>query len=171
VSESDSNLIKHRIYLSHNVWGELKLYAFHERTSASDIVNYLVEQYLKERSTKLPESNMPDASSQLSIHRSHDRDEDRQGRSVYFRPNLWDRLQELAKTENFSVASLIENLLAIYLGLAPQVEEKSAPKELDPNRYVRVGGNIYDLGDNPYIIDSNTGQPVEKSPKAEKRKR
>jgi len=166
VSESDTNLIKHRVYLSHNVWGELKLRAFHERTSASDLVNYVVEQYLKERETSVPYTTM-----RLAIHRAHDRDEDRQGRSVYFRQDLWDRLEELAKAENFSISSLIENLLAIYLGLAPQVEAKSGPEELDPDRFVRVGGKIYDLGDNPYIIDSNTGQPVEKDPKAGKGKR
>jgi len=171
VSKSGPDLIKHRVYLSHNVWGELKLRAFHERTSASDVVNYVIDQYLKERAAYVPSANLPHPGLQLSVHRSHNRDEDRQGRSVYFRPDLWARLEELAKAESFSISSLIENLLAIYLGLTPQVEMKSGPEELDPNRYVRVGGKIYDLGDNPYIIDSNTGQPVEKSPKAGKGKR
>ncbi len=166
MSENVSGLIKHRIYLSHNIWGELKLHAFHERTSASDIVNYVVEQYLEERDTDRNTRYL-----QLAIHRSHDRDEDRQGRSVYFRPGLWTRLEALAKTENFSVSSLIENLLAIYLGLAHEVEAKSSQEGQDPNRYVRVGGHIYDLGDNPYIIDANTGQPVEKDPKTGKGKR
>jgi hypothetical protein len=163
VGEQDADLIKHRVYLSHNVWGELKLHAFHERTSASDVVNYVVEQYLKERT-----KNLPAASLQLSIHRSHNRDEDRQGRSVYFRPELWDQLQDLAKIENFSVASLIENLLAIYLGLAPQVEPKNSSEYLDPDRYIKVGGKMFDLGENPYIIDSNTGQPAKKESKTEK---
>lgn len=166
MAESDSGLIKHRVYLSHNVWGELKLHAFHERTSASDVVNYVVEQYLNDRSMDQNTKYL-----QLTIHRSHDRDEDRQGRSVYFRPELWTRLEALAKAENFSVSSLVENLLAIYLGLTPQVEEKNIPEGVDPNRYVHVGEHIYDLGDNPYIIDANTGQPANKDPKTGKGKR
>jgi hypothetical protein len=165
VGESNSDLIKHRVYLSHHVWGELKLRAFHERTSASDLVNYVSDQYLKERAAEQHTRYL-----QLTIHRSHDRDEDRQGRSVYFRPGLWAQLEALANEENFSISSLIENLLCIYLGMSAQVEAKNRPEELDPNRYVQVGGKIYDLGDNPYIIDASTGQPADKEPKGGKGK-
>ncbi len=149
---SKSSLEKHNINISHQVWGELKVNAFHERSTASNIVNFLVEDFLRD----------PSRTDKVSGHRSHDSDKDRLGRSIYFRPDLWQRLQDLSEKEKFSVASAIENMLIDYLGLADQGVTERPVNNPDPNRYVKIGNDVFDLGENPRIIDANTGLLIDK---------
>ena len=101
----------------------------------------------------------------MARHRRHDGGEDRKPRAVYIDPILWSQFQEQARVENVSAASLAESLLVDYLtGVdAEEPEEKPEqqqtvqikPEERDPKRYVRVGDEVYDIGETPIIIDIN----------------
>ncbi len=139
-----SNLIRTNLYISRRVWGELKARAFQERTTTSDLIDFLVRKYLKDRKVQ----------GEVTLHRKHNETEDRKPRAVYFDPDLWSTLQARSATENFSIASLIESLLVSYLENKEETEPENVlanakPEERDPNRYVKVGEEVYDIGSNP----------------------
>ena len=153
MANNNLELERHSIYLSRHVWGELKLHAFTEGRTASEVVNDVVRDFLDQTPDEI----------QLPGHRTHNPDERRLGRSVHFEPDLWEKLQTLADREKFSIAALIEDLLIDILGLAEDVETMEIPGELDPDRFVKVGNDTYVLDKDPKIIDMGTGSPVQKS--------
>ncbi len=161
MSQSAPELVRTNLYLSHYVWGQLKLAAFDEHTTANDIINQVVEHYLLLRPQNVPRA----------LHREHNKDEGRQPRTIRFQPGLWAQLQRLAQAEQFSIASLVESLLLQRLGLQPQ-PEPAAPTQPEvktqiaeaPARYLQVGETTFDLGANPRVIDLN-GNPLPKTPK------
>ncbi|MHC1733381.1 MAG: hypothetical protein AB9888_15290 [Bacteroidales bacterium] len=136
---------RHNIYLSHQVWGALKIRSFDERSDASTIINYVLERFLK----------TPPINLQVFHYRPRE-EEGRQGRTVYIQTQVWVAIEEKAKQGKFSISSLIETLLSIYLGLVESDEEEPTPTA---NRYLKVGDTIFDLGENPIRIDSN-GAPI-----------
>ncbi len=153
-----ANQIRTNLYLSRRVWGLLKTRAFDERTTNSTLIDFVLRQYLKKRDKDLQKA-------EVSLHRKHDGGEDRKPRAVYIDPALWSQFQELARTENVSAASLAESLLVDYL-IGQDAEEPEAkpeqhvsvqkkPEERDPKRYVRVGDEVFDIGETPIIIDVN----------------
>lgn len=167
VLTKQSEQIRTNLYIARRVWGELKARAFQERTSTSKLIDFLARMYLKDRKVR----------GEVTLHRKHNETEDRKPRAVYFEPDLWEQLQTLSIAENFSIASLVESLIVAYLenqeeagadAAADAVAEAEPTddqlKELDPNRYVKVGNAIYDIGETPIIIDS-TGQLHEKDKK------
>lgn len=153
--------VRTNIYLSARVWEALKQAAFFGESTANDIVNEEVARFLVSRPEQL----------QLSIHRAGDKSLERKPHTIRFHPSLWVRLQQIADQERFSVASLVESLLAMRFELDEPAPSKPPEKEPagsagaprknpwedNPERYVRVGGVLYDLGENPYIIDLNQG--------------
>ena len=154
--------VRTNIYLSARAWEALKQAAFFGESTANDIVNEEVAKFLVSRPEHI----------QLSIHRAGDKSQERKPHTIRFHPTLWARLQQIADQERFSVASLIESLLAARFELnepagssQPPVKEpagqtnglKRNPWDENPERSVRVGGILYDLGENPYIIDLNGG--------------
>jgi hypothetical protein len=144
---------RHNIYLSRQVWGLLKQQAFMERTSASVIVDFILDNFLHEPPLQLD----------LAGNRSHNRDEDRLGRTIYFKPASWIAFQEIARRGKFSIASFIEALIVHYLGLdAPTAETNEAPKKPNSDfRYVQVGRTTFYLGESPVILDPKTGKPTQ----------
>jgi hypothetical protein len=152
VNEKPTNLVKHCVYISRYVWGEAKLRSFQEMKSTSELIDYVLEQFLENLPNKMD----------VPRYRSHNRDEYRLGRSIYFRPNAWDAVQEIAKREKFSVAALIEDLLIHYLGLEPVMENgDNETTQIDSHHFIQSGGLTYDLGENPVKIDWKTGKPVQ----------
>lgn len=153
-----ANQIRTNLYLSRRVWGLLKTRAFDERTTNSTLIDFVLRAYLKNRNKDLPKAD-------VALHRKHDGGEDRKPRAVYIDQVLWSQFQELARVENVSAASLAESLLVDYLveeGFEepeakpePQQKGQLKPEERDPKRYVRVGGEVYDIGESPIIIDFN----------------
>ena len=137
-----ANLIRTNLYISRRVWGGLKSRAFQERTTTSDLIDFLVRKYLKDRRVQ----------GEVTLHRKHDETEDRKPRAVYFDPEVWTQLQARSNAETFSIASLVESLLVTYLEEKEEVGADVVPEERDPNRYVRVGSEVYDIGTNPIII-------------------
>lgn len=153
-----ANQIRTNLYLSRRVWGLLKTRAFDERTTNSTLIDFVLREYLKNRNKDLQKA-------EVALHRKHDGGEDRKPRAVYIDPVLWSQFQEQARVENVSAASLAESLLVDYL-TGEGVEEPEAkpeqqqtvqikPDERDPKRYVRVGDEVYDIGETPIIIDIN----------------
>lgn len=154
MTKKNLELERHNIYLSRLVWGELKLFAFLKERTASEVVNDVVKVFLKQQQQGI----------QTPGHRSHDPDERRSGRTVYFEPELWQDLQELARSEEFSISALIEELLIDKLDLAEDEGMDEDPESMDSSRFVRVGDDTYVLDANPKIIDINAGQPAQKTP-------
>jgi hypothetical protein len=154
MDKSSTSLVRHNIYLSRQIWGELKLRSFQEGSNASEIINYVLEQAFKQR--RMAERLAPPT----ARYRSHARDDDRLGRTVYFQPETWDELQQRAREEQFSAAGLVERLLERYLGLAPTPGEEDTPP-----RYLTVGDLTIDLGEDRRSIDYRTGQAVEEKSK------
>lgn len=153
-----ANQIRTNLYLSRRVWGLLKTRAFDERTTNSTLIDFVLREYLKNRNKDLQKA-------EVALHRKHDGGEDRKPRAVYIDPVLWSQFQEQARVENVSAASLAESLLVDYL-TGEGVEEPEAkpeqqqtvqikPDERDPKRYVKVGDEVYDIGETPIIIDIN----------------
>lgn len=153
-----ANQIRTNLYLSRRVWGLLKTRAFDERTTNSTLIDFVLREYLKNRNKDLQKA-------EVALHRKHDGGEDRKPRAVYIDPVLWSQFQEQARVENVSAASLAESLLVDYL-TGEGAEEPEAkpeqqqtvqikPDERDPKRYVRVGDEVYDIGETPIIIDIN----------------
>ncbi len=153
MSKNNLELERHNIYLSRQVWGELKLHAFLEGRTASEVVNDMVRDFLSQQLKSM----------QTPGHRSHNPDDRRLGRTVHFESELWQELQELAQTEKFSIAALIEELLIDILGLAEDNDIGELPAGLGQNRHV-VGNDIYMIDADPKIIDVNTRQPVQETP-------
>lgn len=154
-----ANLIRTNLYLSRRVWGLLKTRAFDERTTNSTLIDFVLRQYLKKRDKDLRKND-------VTLHRKHDGGEDRKPRAAYIDPVLWSQFQELARTENVSAASLAESLLVDYLVGKEDAGEPAAkpeqhapvqvkPEERDPKRFVRVGDEVFDIGETPIIIDIN----------------
>jgi hypothetical protein len=153
-----ANQIRTNLYLSRRVWGLLKARAFDERTTNSTLIDFVLRAYLKHRDKDLQKA-------EVSLHRKHDGGEDRKPRAVYIDPVLWSQFQELAKEVNVSAASLAESLLVDYLtgGDTEEPETKPEqrepaqikPEERDPKRYVRVGDEVFDIGETPIFIDIN----------------
>lgn len=153
-----ANQIRTNLYLSRRVWGLLKTRAFDERTTNSTLIDFVLREYLKNRNKDLQKA-------EVALHRRHDGGEDRKPRAVYIDPVLWSQFQEQARVENVSAASLAESLLVDYLtGLGAEEPEAKPeqqqtvqikPEERDPKRYVRVGDEVYDIGETPIIIDIN----------------
>lgn len=151
-----ANQIRTNLYLSRRVWGLLKTRAFDERATASTLIDFVLRGYLRNRKTYLPHA-------EVSIHRKHNGSEDRKPRAVYIDPVLWSQFQELAREANVSAASLAESLLETYLtgeGQETSMDQTASSQaaqgiseERDPNRYVRVGDDVYDLGEKPIIIE------------------
>ena len=152
-----ANHIRTNLYLSRRVWGLLKTRAFDERTTNSTLIDFVLREYLKNRNKDLQKA-------EVALHRKHDGGEDRKPRAVYIDPVLWSQFQEQARVENVSAASLAESLLVDYLtegAEEPQAKPEHQqtvqikPEERDPKRYVRVGDEVYDIGETPIIIDIN----------------
>jgi hypothetical protein len=124
----------------------------------------VLRAYLQNQKRDLPKA-------EVALHRKHDGGEDRKPRAVYLDPALWSQFQEQARAEQVSAASLAESLLVRYLegedadagaaerGAQPRYVAQVRPEELDPNRYVRVGDEVYDLGETPIIIDLKKEDP------------
>lgn len=153
--QKSPELVRHNVYISRQVWGELKLRAFQESSSASEIINYVLDQALPEK--RLAETAARYAATESRRFRSHAEDDDRLGRTVYFRQETWDALQRAAEAVKTSVAALVEPLLARYLGLTPSADELPAENNLP--RYLKVGELTLDLGEDRRSIDYRTGQP------------
>jgi hypothetical protein len=125
------------------------------------LIDFVLRAYLKHRDKDLQKV-------EVSLHRKHDGGEDRKPRAVYIDPVLWSQFQKLAREVNVSAASLAESLLVDYL-TGRDMEESEAkpeqhepaqiiPAERDPKRYVRVGDEVFDIGEKPIIIDINKKQ-------------
>jgi hypothetical protein len=162
-----ANQIRTNLYLSRRVWGLLKTRAFDERTTNSTLIDFVLRAYLKNRNKDLQKA-------EVALHRKHDGGEDRKPRAVYIDPILWSQFQELARVENVSAASLAESLLVDYLTgedteNAEKLESQSEqgepaqlkPEERDPKRYVRVGDEVFDIGETPIIINMNKEESQE----------
>lgn len=140
------------------MWGLLKTRAFDERTTNSTLIDFVLRAYLKNRNKDFQKA-------EVALHRRHDGGEDRKPRAVYIDPVLWSQFQEQARVENVSAASLAESLLVDYLTgegaeeseVKPEQQQtvQIKPEERDPKRYVRVGNEVYDIGETPIIIDIN----------------
>ena len=134
--------------------GELKLRSFQERSSSSEIINYVLREFLEKHPARV----------RLSRYQPHNRDEDRLGRTVYFQKEIWEAVKLLSKEKGFSISGLIEYLLNVYLGLIPAENETGESLEekikSNPERYVRMGKDVIDLGENPVQIDWKTGKPL-----------
>ena len=145
---SEANRIRTNLYVSRRAWGLLKARAFDERATTSALVDYVLRAYLSS-----PPSG---AAKAASAHRAHDGAEDRKPRAVYLDPAVWRQFQEAARAARVSAASLAESLLLAYLGepgaASPASGEPETNAALDPRRYVRVGDEIYDLGEAPIIL-------------------
>ncbi len=149
----DANLIRTNLYVSRRVWGQLKARAFDERATISALVDFVLRAYLQDLKAGR-------AAKGAAAHRAHDGAEDRKPRAVYLDPAVWRRFQEAARAAQVSAASLAESLLLSYVGGeedapeagAPEAGAVDGPAALDPRRYVRVGDEIYDLGDASIIL-------------------
>ena len=146
------NVEKHNLYLSRQVWGELKARAFQENASASEIITYLLSDFLKARPADL---NLP----RYQPRMVEDGVEQRKGRSVYVPARLWQAVQDMADRQHFSVTGLVESLLKNYLGLlAPDLPtDEGSPT----GRYIQIGDKLIDLGENPQRIDLKSGKPLD----------
>jgi hypothetical protein len=140
---------RHNVNLSRQIWGELKLRSFQEGMSASEMVAYIVERYLREGYL----------AHTLPRYQPRNTDEDRLGRTVFFTSAAWHAAQEFAQRSNISISALIDFLLRRYLGLLP--EEEARPLEPEPKNTVRIGEERVYLGENPVRIDLKTGKPKE----------
>jgi len=152
-----ANQIRTNLYLSRRVWGLLKTRAFDERTTNSTLIDFVLREYLKNRNIDLQKA-------EIALHRRHDGGEDRKPRAVYIDPVLWSQFQEQARVENVSAASLAESLLVDYLieegaeeteGKPEQQPVQIKPEERDPKRFIKVGNEVYDIGETPIIININ----------------
>jgi hypothetical protein len=136
---------RHNVNLSRQVWGELKLRAFQERISASELIAYLVKKNAK----------VDLSTSTFSRYQARDPDDDRMGRTVFFPSEVWEQVKNLAARNSTSVSVLIDYLLKVYLGLLEKQEKESS--EPPSGKAVLVGNERVYLGDNPIEIDLKTG--------------
>jgi hypothetical protein len=140
---------RHNVNLSRQVWGELKLRAFQEGMSASELVAYVVERFTNESYIVL----------RLPRYQPRSADEDRLGRTVFFPAGVWEKAQVRAAQCGTSISGLIEHLLKQYLGLLPDSQEE--PDQPSAGRTVQIGEERVYLGENPLRIDLKTGKPKE----------
>jgi hypothetical protein len=136
-------LERHNINLSRQVWGELKLRSFQEGISASELVTYVVEVLGVEEYRAGPTPK----------YQPRNPDEDRLGRTVFFRPDAWKKATTLAKGRRTSVSALIEHLLRRYLGLLSEEEQEAEARAAQEKQYLRIGEERVYLGENPIRID------------------
>jgi hypothetical protein len=139
---------RHNVNLSRQVWGELKLRAFQEGMSASELVAYLVERFTKEGYKAIV----------LPRYQPRSSDDDRLGRTVFVPADVWQSAQERAASFGTSISGLIEYLARQYLGRLPEAEDE--PQRTASNT-VRIGEERVYLGENPVKFDLNTGKPIE----------
>jgi|GEM_PF-4177019 len=151
----------HSISLSDMIWAELKVYAAKQRSTASELITFVLRHYLNERPAL-----------RAGRYQSRQAGEGAKVcRSVYIPDNIWNAAQAAAKENGVSLTVLIDLLLKAELGLAapthpsPSAESESATsrshRTAEPfasPRYLRVGDKLIDLGENPLTIDLGTGQ-------------
>ena len=145
---SQTEVERHNINLSRQVWGELKLRSFQEGLSASELVAYLVEQFVTEKYN---------STLRLPRYQPRNSEDDRLGRTVFFPPKIWRLAKKRAAQSNTSIAGLIDYLIRRYLGLLPEatgLEYEPSPR----GEVVRVGEEQVYLGENPLHIDLKTGK-------------
>lgn len=152
--------VKHNLSLSTRVWGELKLRAFQENTTASELIAYILEQFIVNPPEKI----------KLSRYQSRKYNEgSRSGRTVYIPDSVWLPVEGIARQGRFSVTSLVDVLVKDYLGIEPSDGNASeTPREVDdpaqvsqpanPSRYLKIGKTMFDLGDEALSLDLKTGR-------------
>jgi hypothetical protein len=141
---------KHSLYISRPVWEELKIRSAQEHRTASEIITSLLSVFIREQPA-VPH-----------IKRYQPRLEEmppkeRASRSVYIPQPVWENTLRLAAAGNYSITGLVDDLLKCYLGLLP-VGEGNGEVQVDPVRYLKVGGTTFDLGEKPIHIDLDEEQ-------------
>jgi hypothetical protein len=139
---------RHNINLSRHVWGELKLRAFQENLSASELIEYIIEKLAGEVASLY----------RVSKYQQRNPEEDRLGRTVFLSPQAWQKALALAKEMQISVSALIEYLLRRYLGLNPAGDPWQETRPERKGTILRIGEDRVYLGENPVIIDLKTGK-------------
>ncbi len=140
---------RHNINISIQVWGELKHRALLERTTASELAAYAVEKIIENGQTKI---ELP------GRYQSRDSDESKQGRTVFFAPEIWARTEELASRNDVSVSGVIDFALKQYLGIGgSENTDEVGESKIDPANIVQVGDAQVYLGENPITIDLQRG--------------
>lgn len=140
-----TRLVRTNLYLSETIWLMLRQAALAGASTAQEIINEEVAQFLSERPPNI----------QVTLHRQTDKDELRKPRTIRFRSEIWLNLQQVAESEQFSVSSLVEALLEIRFKPSETEEvSESVQDNQAPPRYITSGGRTYDLGENPILIDS-----------------
>ncbi len=152
--------VKHNLSLSTRVWGELKLRAFQENTTASELIAYILEQFIANPPEKI----------KLSRYQSRKYKEgSRAGRTVYIPDPVWLPVEDIARQARFSVTSLVDVLVKDYLGIKPPDDDSDeTPGKIDnpaqigqsenPSRYLKIGKTMFDLGDEALSLDLKTGK-------------
>jgi hypothetical protein len=98
---------QHFLYLSLSVWGETKRRAVGEATTASKLLNRVLDAYLQQ-----PPGDHPAARA-----RAGELLEIFERRSVHLENSTWQAVRLRADIENRSVSAIAEQLLRQYLGL------------------------------------------------------
>ena len=96
---------RYNLYLSDVVWAELRRHVILQPgQDASGVAEYVLRAWL-------------DAPTQLAVQ-ERGAWESPARRSVYLRPDTWERVKEQAERQGISVSRLTETLLRNYLGIA-----------------------------------------------------
>ena len=105
---------QHFLYLSLSVWGESKRRAVVEATTASKLLNRVLDAYLQQAPTGHP-AQRARAGDLLEIF---------ERRSVHLENSTWQAVKVRADLENRSVSAIAEQLLRQYLGM-PALEPET----------------------------------------------
>ncbi|NPV87767.1 MAG: ribbon-helix-helix protein, CopG family [Anaerolineae bacterium] len=99
---------QHFLYLSAASWGEAKRRAVLEATTASKLLNRLLQAYL-EQPMPAPAAHPRQRGSELDLYAR---------RSVHLETTLWQGITARAAAEGRSVSAIAEQLLRAYLGIS-----------------------------------------------------
>lgn len=135
---------RHTVYLTNTAWKKLKERAILEESSATSIVAYLLEAFLKASAEYLPLSRYQ---ARLSVNLT----EQRKRRTIYVPDPTWETTAAFCAEKNISVSGMIEYLLMQYLGLLPDEEQLKKPEPKSARE--GVDRLEFDLGENPFRIN------------------
>jgi hypothetical protein len=134
---------RHTVYLTNTAWKKLKERAILEDSSATSIVAYLLEEFLKSPADTLPLDRYQERISEETT-------ELRKRRTIYVPDRTWLAIAAFCTKKNYSVSGVIEHILLRYLGFLTQEVGLSNP---DPEKAKKKTGRIeFDMGDNPFVI-------------------